>query len=189
MLESVLFKRGLVREGDPDEGSVYHQKQELLVAQLERVAPGMRSMLEARTPELREQARELLVSVPSPHKPGEMTSPRAAIAHAYLHDLPVEQLIDTSIAIERTDQSTIWVKHPVALRDTSGDLAGLVWTEYDEKGTVKIAHSYFDQTTMTVMNFPEARSVWGAVEATAPGQGGFMSGGLSVNGVQAEKVE
>src|SRR5690606_12560908 len=59
MLEYLFFERGLIQPDDPDWQSNFHQKQQLLLDQLEAIMPGIADELARRTPLLREQSTEL----------------------------------------------------------------------------------------------------------------------------------
>lgn len=186
MLAYTFYERGIIQQNDPDWDSPFHQKQQLLLAQLETLAPGTIAYLESRTPLLRENSDELLSSVPNDNKPGEFSTPRAIIAQAYINDRPVEQLVGTEFMMVNTCGHVDSVVNPVVVRDNDGDIAGFAWTNPSSEIGLKVEHAYYDPALVAVKKSPGAYSNFGLVESTSPNRDeGFVDGGLRVNGVWA----
>lgn len=186
-VEYLFYDRGIVQPQDPDYGAPFRTKQREILRRLEMLTPGITAYLQDRTPSLRVKSSELEDAIEHPYKPGEFGSPLSILSHAFLNNIPVEQLRGTTAYITLPNHRPQAIENPVIVRDADGIVKAIAWNDVQSKGFA-VTTMYYDEHSIIFNSDPNAYSHFGLIESTAKDARGFLVEGLRIEGVTPAKV-
>ncbi len=135
LLEYTLQRRGIIREGDRDFGSPMHQKQEILLDQLEVVTPGVRESLERQTDMMREiePGDDEAEFIADPENPNEYITYSNLLLRTLEQGGEVQRYMNSRF-YDLDEQGEIIVNSPIIITDEDGYIRSYAWAERGDQG-------------------------------------------------------